>query len=300
MADIAMERLADAGSGTHRRARVLAGLKTGDDAFRIATLACALAVLIILGGVLFSLVVGSLPAFQAFGLDFLWTQSWNPVTERFGALAAILRHRSHLVPRHAGRRSRRARHRDLPHRALSPVLEAADRHCDRAARGHPEHHLRHLGSVRLRALPAAIRAARADRDVQRRARPVRALRGSALRHRRAHRRAHPGDHGAALHHLHLTRRVRDGAAGVEGVGLRHRVHHLGSREECRAALHPRGCDRRRDAGAGPSARRDDGRDLRHRQRAPGFPRRSWLREQRSPPRSPTSSRRRWGISTRPL
>ena len=44
-----------------------------------------------------------------------------------------------------------------------PCAAPADRHRDRAARRHPEHHLRHLGPVRLRALPAAVRAAGADR-----------------------------------------------------------------------------------------------------------------------------------------
>ena len=32
---------------------------------------------------------GSLPAWRAFGLDFLITEKWNPVTEKFGALAPI-------------------------------------------------------------------------------------------------------------------------------------------------------------------------------------------------------------------
>ena len=30
-----------------------------------------------------------MPAFQAFGLGFFTTQIWNPVTEKFGALAPI-------------------------------------------------------------------------------------------------------------------------------------------------------------------------------------------------------------------
>ena len=46
-------------------------------------------VLVLLGGVILSLVIGSLPAFKAFGLGFLTTQSWNPVTEKFGAVAPI-------------------------------------------------------------------------------------------------------------------------------------------------------------------------------------------------------------------
>ena len=61
----------------------------GDRLFRGATLAAALAVLILLGGVIVSLVIGSLPAFDAFGLGFLTTERWNPVTEKFGAMAPI-------------------------------------------------------------------------------------------------------------------------------------------------------------------------------------------------------------------
>jgi phosphate transport system permease protein len=38
---------------------------------------------------MFSLIEGSLPALKAFGIDFLLEQRWNPVTEKFGALAPI-------------------------------------------------------------------------------------------------------------------------------------------------------------------------------------------------------------------
>jgi phosphate transport system permease protein len=71
------------------RARVIARLRLGDTAFRWLTKAAAVGVLVILGGVMFSLVVGSLPALREFGFEFLTTQSWNPVTEKFGALAPI-------------------------------------------------------------------------------------------------------------------------------------------------------------------------------------------------------------------
>jgi len=39
--------------------------------------------------VMISLVHGSLPAWRAFGFEFFTSQSWNPVTEKFGALPAI-------------------------------------------------------------------------------------------------------------------------------------------------------------------------------------------------------------------
>ena len=56
---------------------------------RILTRSSAILVLLILGGVMVSLLVGSLPALKTFGFSFLFTESWNPVTEKFGALAAI-------------------------------------------------------------------------------------------------------------------------------------------------------------------------------------------------------------------
>ncbi|HEY7245769.1 MAG TPA: phosphate ABC transporter permease subunit PstC [Xanthobacteraceae bacterium] len=64
-------------------------MRTGDVAFRIVTRAAAIAVLALLGGVIVSLVSGSLPALKAFGFDFLIEERWNPVTEKFGALAPI-------------------------------------------------------------------------------------------------------------------------------------------------------------------------------------------------------------------
>jgi phosphate transport system permease protein len=60
-----------------------------DRAFQSATAFFACLVLLILGGVFLSLVLGSLPALSTFGLSFAYTQVWNPVTEQFGALAPI-------------------------------------------------------------------------------------------------------------------------------------------------------------------------------------------------------------------
>ena len=60
-----------------------------DRAFQSATAFFAFLVLVILGGVFLSLVLGSLPALSAFGLSFTYTLGWNPVTEQFGALAPI-------------------------------------------------------------------------------------------------------------------------------------------------------------------------------------------------------------------
>ena len=71
------------------RAQVLVRMRLVDKAFQHLTHATALAVLGLLGCIIVSLVIGSLPALRAFGFDFLVTQKWNPVTERFGALAPI-------------------------------------------------------------------------------------------------------------------------------------------------------------------------------------------------------------------
>jgi phosphate transport system permease protein len=71
------------------RARALNRMRLGDLGFRLLTRTAAVAVLLILGAVIISLISGSLPALRAFGLNFLIEERWNPVTERFGALAPI-------------------------------------------------------------------------------------------------------------------------------------------------------------------------------------------------------------------
>jgi phosphate transport system permease protein len=71
------------------RAKVLARLQLGDTAFRYLTRSAAILVLVLLGGVIISLIYGATPALQAFGFEFLTQQRWNPVTEKFGALAPI-------------------------------------------------------------------------------------------------------------------------------------------------------------------------------------------------------------------
>jgi phosphate transport system permease protein len=57
--------------------------------FRGATLAAAILVLLILGGVAVSLARGAWPALQHFGFRFVTREVWNPVTDEFGALAPI-------------------------------------------------------------------------------------------------------------------------------------------------------------------------------------------------------------------
>jgi phosphate transport system permease protein len=87
--DLALQSNSLSVSEAPSRAKVLVRLRRSDDLFRILTRSAALAVLVILGGVIVSLIVGSIPALKAFGLEFPFSQSWNPVTEKFGALAPI-------------------------------------------------------------------------------------------------------------------------------------------------------------------------------------------------------------------
>src|SRR3954471_12741419 len=70
-------------------ARTLTWFRLEDAAFHAVTKAAAVAVLLVLGSVIAALVYGALPAFRAFGWDFLISARWNPVTEKFGALAPI-------------------------------------------------------------------------------------------------------------------------------------------------------------------------------------------------------------------
>jgi phosphate transport system permease protein len=89
VADVALRGDIGATMETPSRAKVLGRLRLGDMAFRQLTRAAAVTVLLILGGVIGALIIGAVPALQAFGFGFLIDQSWNPVTERFGALAPI-------------------------------------------------------------------------------------------------------------------------------------------------------------------------------------------------------------------
>ena len=89
MADIALPAENAAALASSTRGRAIARLRVGDLGFRVLTRTAAIAVLIILGAVILSLIQGSVPALRAFGLNFLIEERWNPVTERFGALAPI-------------------------------------------------------------------------------------------------------------------------------------------------------------------------------------------------------------------
>jgi len=69
--------------------RHAAGQRLRERLFRAATLVAALLVLTLLGGVAVSLVHGAWPALAHFKLRFLTREVWNPVTDQYGALAAV-------------------------------------------------------------------------------------------------------------------------------------------------------------------------------------------------------------------
>ncbi len=89
MADVALQGAALSVTEQVDRAKVLGRLQIGDAVFRHLTRAAAITVLIILGGIIVSLVHGSWPALRAYGVPFLYQEVWNPVTEKFGAIAPI-------------------------------------------------------------------------------------------------------------------------------------------------------------------------------------------------------------------
>ncbi|HXL47753.1 MAG TPA: phosphate ABC transporter permease subunit PstC [Xanthobacteraceae bacterium] len=89
MVDVALQGDVVEAYGVAARAKALNRLRVIDIVFRVLTRAAALGVLVILGGVMLSLVDGALPALRTFGLNFVVEERWNPVTEKFGALAPI-------------------------------------------------------------------------------------------------------------------------------------------------------------------------------------------------------------------
>ena len=68
-------------AGPHDRARALNAFKLGDVTFYWITRACAISVLLILGGIIVSLIVGAWPAMKEYGFSFLFSSRWAPSAE---------------------------------------------------------------------------------------------------------------------------------------------------------------------------------------------------------------------------
>ena len=90
MADVAMNsRTGNEFSLEQQRLKAVSGFRSGDRAFRTVTFAAALFVLVLLGAIIVSLIIGSWASITKFGFSFLFTQRWNTDQEIFGAMPAI-------------------------------------------------------------------------------------------------------------------------------------------------------------------------------------------------------------------
>ncbi|MDD5309906.1 MAG: phosphate ABC transporter permease subunit PstC [Deltaproteobacteria bacterium] len=63
--------------------------RRGDRAFRLLAAGSAGTVLLLMAGLFVALGAGAWPAVRRFGVGFVVSNTWNPVTERFGALSSI-------------------------------------------------------------------------------------------------------------------------------------------------------------------------------------------------------------------
>ncbi|HEY1610026.1 MAG TPA: phosphate ABC transporter permease PstC, partial [Paraburkholderia sp.] len=61
----------------------------GDILFGGLARVAAIVTLLLLGGIIVSLIVASMPSIRQFGLAFLWTSEWDPPSKQFGALVPI-------------------------------------------------------------------------------------------------------------------------------------------------------------------------------------------------------------------
>ncbi|HEX3937482.1 MAG TPA: phosphate ABC transporter permease subunit PstC [Xanthobacteraceae bacterium] len=64
-------------------------MRFSDVTFRQLTRVAAIGVLLLLSGVILSLIIGSMPAIRKFGIHFLTSEEWNPVTDDYGGVASI-------------------------------------------------------------------------------------------------------------------------------------------------------------------------------------------------------------------
>jgi phosphate transport system permease protein len=61
-----------------------------DPLFKYLTFFFAMIVLAILSGIVITLTVDAWPALKTFGLPFIWTSDWNPVTDSYGAFVPLV------------------------------------------------------------------------------------------------------------------------------------------------------------------------------------------------------------------
>src|SRR5260370_2207389 len=91
VADMAVQSDVMEAAGPYDRAKALNAFKLGDVTFYWITRACAISVLLILGGIILSLIAGAWPAMKQYGFSFLFTSRWAPSADPpvLGALGPI-------------------------------------------------------------------------------------------------------------------------------------------------------------------------------------------------------------------
>jgi len=89
MSDMAIDTPRAAAEPAFDRAKALAAFKLGDATFYWLTRASAILVLLLLGGIIISLIIGAWPAMRTFGFEFLWTQRWAPSAHPAPVLGAL-------------------------------------------------------------------------------------------------------------------------------------------------------------------------------------------------------------------
>jgi phosphate transport system permease protein len=82
--DTAAPAAGPAATGLERRR-----LRLGDTLFRGLALAASAGSVFLLGWIAYKILELAWPSIQHFGLSFIWTEAWDPVTEQFGALTFI-------------------------------------------------------------------------------------------------------------------------------------------------------------------------------------------------------------------
>jgi phosphate transport system permease protein len=82
--DTAAPAAGPAATGLERRR-----LRLGDTLFRGLALAASAGSVFLLGWIAYKVLDLAWPSIQHFGLSFIWTEAWDPVTEQFGALTFI-------------------------------------------------------------------------------------------------------------------------------------------------------------------------------------------------------------------
>jgi len=91
VAEMAVHGTSMEAAGPYDRARALSAFKLGDKTFYWTTRICAILVLVLLGGIIISLIIGAWPAIAEFGFGFLTTARWAPSADPpvLGALGPV-------------------------------------------------------------------------------------------------------------------------------------------------------------------------------------------------------------------